>query len=197
MSPDFPHRPLAQEAALRSDSQPSGAGPEAFPPRKAAALVHVLAVSMALSGCVSARPRPYAPVLKPPAQDQALFERDFTTCSTEVAAGKRNFQGGPAPLVAAGVGGVAATSVLSGAAAGATTVGAGAGLAATGVGILLLVPVATYTLSSGRRKKNEREVQKAMSACLALNGHAVSGWKRPSGPESAAITTRTPTRPTK
>ena len=159
------------------------------------ALVCALAASVALSGCVSATPRPYAPVLKPPSPDQAAFERDFNGCATEDAAGKRNFQGGLAPLVAAGVGGVAATSVLSGAAAGATTVGAGAGLAATGVGIILLIPVATYTLSSRRRKKNEHEIQKAMNECLAQRGHAVSGWTRLSRREAAAMTTQTtPTR---
>jgi hypothetical protein len=163
--------------------------------RTKAALVCALAASVALSGCVSARPRPYTPVLKPPAQDQAAFEREFNACATDVAAGKRNFQRGPAPLVAAGVGGVAATSVLSGAAAGATTVGATGGLAATGVGIILLIPVATYTLSSKRRQKNEREIQKAMNACLAQSGHAVSGWTRLSHRDVAALTT--PTRAAK
>jgi hypothetical protein len=161
--------------------------------RKHAALVCALTASVALSGCVSARPRPYSPVLKPAPQDQAAFERDFGACATDVAAGKRNFRAGPAPFVAAGVGGAAATSVLGGAAAGATTVGAAGGLAATGVGIVLLIPVATYKLSSDRRKKNEREIQKAMNACLAQSGHAVSGWTRLSHKDTAALTT--PTRP--
>lgn len=166
--------------------------PKARGPR---ALACALSAAVALSGCVSARPRPYTPVLSPPAGDPAAFERDFADCATATAAGKRNFQGGPAPLVAAGVGGAAGASMLSGAAAGLTTVGAGAGLAATGVGVILLVPVATYKLSSGRRKKNEREVQKAMDACLAQAGHSVSGWRRLSSRDAEAIALRTPTRP--
>lgn len=174
------HQPHAQ--ARRGATRPSRV-----------ALTCCLAASVALSGCVSARPRPYAPVLAP-ATDQALLEHDFTTCATDVAADTANFRGGRAPMVAAGVGGAAATSVLSGAATGATTVGAGAGLAATGVGIIVLIPVATYALSSARRKKNERAVQTAMNACLAERGHAVVGWKRLSGRQAAVVTLRSPTR---
>lgn len=159
--------------------------------RKGAALVSVLAAAVALNGCVSARPRPHVPELSQAVRDQAAFDSEFAACATDVAAGRRNFEGGAAPIVAAGVGGVAATSVLGGAATGATTVGAGGGLAATGAGILLLIPLATYKLSTDRRRRNEQEVQKAMSACLAQRGFAVSGWRRLPSHGVAAMTTPT------
>ena len=96
-------------------------------------------------------------------------------------------------MVAGAVGTVAAVDVLAGAAA-FTTVGGSTALAATGVGLLVLVPVATYTMSSARRRRNEREIQSAMTECLAQRGHTVASWERLSRAEAASVSVVTPTQ---
>jgi hypothetical protein len=131
--------------------------------------------------------------LQPPPADQVAFERDFAACANAVAAGERQFQSSTGAVVAGAVGTVAAVDVLAGAAA-FTTVGGSSALAATGVGLLVLVPVATYTMSSARRRRNEREIQNAMTECLAQRGHTVSGWERLSRTEAASVSVVTPTQ---
>lgn len=154
--------------------------------------VGAIAAALILSGCVSGTPRPYAPILQPPPADQVAFERDFTVCAEAVAAGERNFEGSTSAVVVGAVGGVAAVEVLSGAAA-ATAVGGSAGLAVTGVGLLVVVPLTTYALSSARRRRNERDIQEAMTACLGQKGHTVADWTRLARRDATSLALVTPT----
>jgi hypothetical protein len=160
---------------------------------KQSRLIVAVAAVLLMSGCVSARPRPYTPVVQPPPFDQAAFERAFASCASAVSAGERNFGQSTSAAVVGAAGTVATVEVLGGAAA-ATTVGGGGALAATGVGLLVLVPLTTYALSSARRRKNEREVQTAMTSCLAPQGYIVTSWNRLSQREAAVLTVVTPTR---
>lgn len=154
-------------------------------PRGAAALL--------LGGCVSGTPRSYTPVVQPPVVDQVAFEREFAACSAAVAEGERDFTHSKSAVVVGTVGGVAAVQTLGGAAA-ATAVGGSTALAATGLGLVLLVPFATYTLSKSRRQRNERDIQEAMTACLAQTGHSVASWTRVSRKDAASLTAVTPTQ---
>lgn len=158
--------------------------------RSIAALV---TASLVLSACVSGRPRPYAPSLSTPVSDPALYERDFGDCSSRVAAGERAFGNSPAAAAVGTVGSIAAVQTLSGVATTAA-VGSSAPLALAGVGLVILVPVATYRLSSARRSRNEREVQRAMTECLAQRGYFVSGWSLVSRARARDLTTVTPTQ---
>lgn len=151
-----------------------------------------LPASLVLSGCVSATPRPYSPVVQPPPVDQGAFGREFSACGSEVAAGRRNFGQSPSAAVVGAVGTVAAVQVLSGVGATAA-VGGGATLAATGVGLIVLVPIATYRLSSARRRRNETAIQEAMTACLAERGYTVTSWVRMSRQDALASAIVTPT----
>lgn len=151
------------------------------------------AALLLLGGCVSGTPRRYTPIVQPPAVDQAAFERDFAACSTAVAEGERDFSHSKGAVVVGAVGSVAAAQTL-GSAAAATAVGGSTALAATGVGLVLLIPFATYTLSKSRRQRNEREIQDAMTACLAQSGHTVASWTRVSRRDAASLTAVTPTR---
>ncbi len=150
------------------------------------------AIALLLGGCVSTTPRPYTPVVQPPAENQAAFERDFAIRSTAVARGERNFGHSTGAVVVGTVGGAAGVHILGGVAAAASVGGSGV-LGATGVGLLLLVPVATYNLSKSRRDRNEREIQTAMTACLAQRGYSVVSWTRTSPENAASLANVTPT----
>jgi hypothetical protein len=157
----------------------------------------LLVAASVLSGCVSATPRPYAPVVRPPPADSVTFEREFDACAAAVGAGKRNFRQSGGAIAVGGVGGVAAVQVLSAAAA-AGSLGASAttALAASGVGLVMVVPLMTYSLSSSRRRHNEQEIQKAMTECLAPSGYTVTTWTLIPRRDAASAPTLTPTRPT-
>lgn len=149
-----------------------------------------------LSGCVSATPRAYSPVMQPPPADRAKFEREFADCSSAVAAGRRSFGQSGSAIAVGGVGGVAAVPVVGAAASAASLGGAfPTAMAASGVALVMLVPLMTYSLSSARRTRNEQEIQGAMTACLAQNGQTVSAWSRVTPRDAASMTTLTPTRP--
>lgn len=155
----------------------------------------LLSAAAILGGCVSSNPRPYAPIAQPPPNDQVVFEGDFSACASAVAAGERNFGSSGSAVAVGAVGTVVTVQVLGGAAS-ATAVGGSATLAATGVGLIIAVPMATYALSSSRRARNEREVQSAMTECLAQRGHTIVSWTRISR-GGAATLMATPTRRTR
>ena len=148
----------------------------------------LLATTSILSGCVSTNPRPYAPIVEPPPNDQAVFQADFSLCASAVAAGRQNFRRSGGAVAVGVVGGVGVVQVAGAAALGA----GGTTLAATGVGLVVVVPLATYGLTSARRAKNEREIQNAMTECLAERGHTVASWTRVSRGDTTL--TVTPTR---
>lgn len=152
-----------------------------------------LATALMLGGCVSSNPRAYAPIVQPLPNDQAAFEADFSACASAVAAGERNFRSSGSAVAVGAVGTVATVQVLGGVAS-AAAVGGSAALVATGVGLIVAVPLATYALSSSRRAKNEREVQSAMTECLAQRGHTIASWTRVSRGDATTLTV-TPTRP--
>ncbi len=148
----------------------------------------LLSASM-VAGCVSTNPRPYTPVVQPPPIDQAAFEVDFSTCASAVAAGARNFRRSGGAVAVGAVGTVGGVQVLGAAALGVT----GTTLAATGIGLAVAVPMATYGLTRARRARNEREVQNAMTECLAERGHTIASWTRVSRGDATTLTV-TPTR---
>jgi len=155
----------------------------------------LLVGAFALSGCVSATPRSYAPLVRPPPVDAAAFERDFAACASTVAMEKRNFGQSGKAVVAGAVGGAAAVPILGGAAAASQFGNAGTALAASGLGLVMLVPAMTYSLSASRRRRNEQAIQQAMTACLAQNGHTVAAWSLVPRGSAAPTTTLTPTQP--
>jgi hypothetical protein len=154
-----------------------------------------LMIALALGGCVSTNPRPYAPLLQPPPVDQAAAQAAFNGCAARVASGARHF-GGNATTVLAGSAGAVATGEVLGSAAVAGAYGvAGAGaFAATGVGLLILVPLGTLQLSRHRRASNEREVQAAMTGCMQEAGYHIASWTRLPAGQERGVGMQTPTR---
>ena len=137
------------------------------------------AAALGLSGCAST-PRGFTPVLAVSPADQAAYEAAFAVCSEQVAAGRRESfregRGGSA-LGGAAIGGGAAIITGATAASGAGMLGgvaAGAGLA---VGAVIFLPLAFWGVSRVQRANKEREIQTAMTACLAEEGYAVQEWR--------------------
>ena len=150
--------------------------------RKAAAAVVILAT---LTGCAS-HPRGFSPVMVQAPADQAMFETAFNVCSGEVAAGRReSFRSGRGGSAAGGmaVGGAAALAVGASAAAGAGAGLGGGAMAATAgglglaAGLVVLAPLAFYGISRIQRANKEREIQTAMSTCLAEEGYVIDDWR--------------------
>lgn len=157
----------------------------------------VLVLAVGLTGCVSTSPRPFMPVLQPPATDQAALEREFQACAAQVAAGEGRFGGNVTTAVVGGAGVLATGEVVGGAVLATAWGAAGAGaLAATGVGMVILLPLGTLQMSRSRRAHNERDVQTAMAACMDRAGYHVASWTRVS-PQDAAAGLRTPTHHTR
>jgi hypothetical protein len=48
-------------------------------------------------------------------------------------------------------------------------------------------------LSSARRRRNERDIQEAMTACLGQKGHTVADWTRLARRDATSLALVTPT----
>ena len=137
--------------------------------------------ALALAGCAST-PRGFSPVMAQTPADQAAFEAAFNLCSTEVAAGRRDsFRSGRGGSAAGGlaIGGAAAMATGASAASGAGMLAgtaAGAGLV---IGLVVFAPLAIFGVSRLQRANKEREIKRAMTACLAEEGYVVDDWRVP------------------
>lgn len=131
-----------------------------------------LPIALMLSGCITAYPRAYTPVLDSPPPDAAAFQQDFSACASEVAGDEHNFRHGWRVFFGVFGGGV-----------GAGGMGAGA------------IPIIIPHRDGERRDENELAVKSAMEACLGKRGHTVSNWRLVDG-EAASSQLVTPTRPT-
>jgi hypothetical protein len=147
-----------------------------------------------LTGCAS-HPRGFSPVMSQAPADQAAFESAFNVCSAEVAAGRRDsFRSGRGGSAAGGMalGGAAALATGASAASGAgmlAGMAAGAGLA---IGLVVFAPLAIVGVSHIQRANKEREIQTAMTTCLAEEGYVVDDWRIPA---AGATGPASPTRP--
>lgn len=159
----------------------------------------VAATALCLQGCAST-PRAFEPRIAPPPADVAVYEAAFAQCSADVASGRRSsFRDGRATsgFGGAAIGGVAGVAAAGSAASGGgmlAGVAAGAGLMA---GLIIVTPLAIYGLSRSERARKEREIQEAMTACLAEEGYVVTGWVRATegGTGLRSPTTATPAIP--
>ncbi|WP_332641345.1 hypothetical protein [Brevundimonas sp.] len=156
--------------------------------------VVALTAAAAMAGCAS-HPRGFAPVMSQLPADQAAFETAFNVCSAEVAAGRReSFRSGRGGSAAGGmaIGGAAAIATGASAASGAGMLAgtaAGAGLA---IGLVVFAPLAIIGVSYIQRANKEREIQTAMTTCLAEEGYIVDDWRVS---ERGATGPSSPTRP--
>jgi hypothetical protein len=153
-----------------------------------------LSAILGVAGCAST-PRGFSPLVSPPPTDQAAFETAFETCSSEVAAGRRDsFRAGRGGSAAGGmaIGGAAGLATGASAASGAGMMAGAAGAAGLAVGLVVFAPLAFYGVSRVQRANKEREIQTAMAACLAEEGYVITGWRIP--PRDATGPT-SPTRP--
>lgn len=144
--------------------------------RAAAAAVAILAT---LTGCAS-HPRGFSPVMAHAPADQAAFETAFNVCSAEVAAGRReSFRSGRGGSAAGGlaVGGVAAIATAGTAMAGTGLMASAAAAAGLTIGMAVFAPLAIYGVSRVQRASKEREIQTAMSTCLAKEGYVIDDWR--------------------
>lgn len=131
------------------------------------------AAALILSGCVSAYPRAFTPVVEPPPADAAAFQRDFAACASEVAADESHFRHG--------------WRVFFG------VFGGGTGSGGMGAGAL---PIIIPHRDGERRDENERAVKSAMRFCLVKRGYTVTHWKLVEGAEAVSGQLLSPTRPT-
>ena len=144
--------------------------------RNAAAAV---ALSATLTGCAS-HPRGFSPVMMHAPADQAAFEVAFNVCSGEVAAGRReSFRSGRGGSAAGGIaiGGVAAVATAGTAMAGTGLMASAAAAAGLTIGMAVFAPLAIYGVSRVQRANKEREIQTAMSTCLAEEGYVIDDWR--------------------
>lgn len=144
--------------------------------RNAAAAVALIAT---LTGCAS-HPRGFSPVMTHAPVDQAMFEVAFNVCSGEVASGRRaSFRSGRGGSAAGGlaVGGVAAVATAGTAMAGTGLMASAAAAAGLTIGMAVFAPLAIYGVSRVQRANKEREIQTAMSTCLAEEGYVIDDWR--------------------
>ena len=144
--------------------------------RNAAAAVALIAT---LTGCAS-HPRGFSPVMTHAPVDQAAFEVAFNVCSGEVASGRRaSFRSGRGGSAAGGlaVGGVAAVATAGTAMAGTGLRASAAAAAGLTIGMAVFAPLAIYGVSRVQRANKEREIQTAMSTCLAEEGYVIDDWR--------------------
>jgi len=75
------------------------------------------------------------------------------------------------------VGGVAAVATAGSAMAGTGLDAAAAGAAGLTIGMAVFAPLAIYGVSLMQRANKEREIQTAMSTCLAEEGYVIDDWQ--------------------
>jgi len=158
--------------------------------KRSVALIAVIA----LAGCASS-PRGFAPVMAQTPADQAAFEAAFNVCSAEVASGRReSFRSGRGGSAAGGlaIGGAAALATGASAASGAGMLAGAAGAAGLAAGLIVLAPLAIFGVSRIQRANKEREIQTAMTTCLAEEGYIIDDWRVP---PRGATGLASPTRP--
>ncbi|MDI1327687.1 MAG: hypothetical protein PSV23_12920 [Brevundimonas sp.] len=140
-----------------------------------------LIAAASLAGCAS-HPRGFAPVMSQPPTDQAAFETAFNVCGAEVAAGRReSFRSGRGGSAAGGmaIGGAAALATGASAASGGGMLAASAAGAGLAIGLVVFAPLAIIGVSHIQRANKEREIQAAMTACLAEEGYVIDDWRIP------------------
>ncbi len=154
-----------------------------------------VSLAMGIAGCAST-PRGFSPVVTPPPANQAAFDAAFNQCAADVAAGRReNFRSGRTGSALGG----AAVAGGAGVALGASAASGGGMLAGTaaGVGLLtglvLVAPLGFYGISRVQRANKERDIRRAMTACMHEEGYEVSDWRLLRRGETGLTT---PTRPT-
>lgn len=140
-----------------------------------------VAASIFLVACSTA-PRVFSPVLAESSAPGPEFDAALQRCTQLVDAGVRSdFRNSPLTAGALGaaagysVGGVVFVEALaSGASAGAIT-------SATLVAMPVVGILVASTYAHSRRAAREREIQAAMTRCLAEEGYTVQRWRRQAG----------------
>lgn len=131
------------------------------------------ALLLLLTGC-SSRPREFVPTLSAAPADAADYQRDYETCRTLVAAGKRSGFGSRA--ASAGTGVAAGVGIPVGIAA----LGEAATYAVASSAVVLMPVVgigAAWAMAKRKKNRNEREIKQATAACLAEHGYVVADWQ--------------------
>lgn len=157
-------------------------------------LATAIAAMTLLTAC-SSTPHAFVAEIQPEPTDQPAYDRAFSSCSDQVAAGDReSFQRERVETGAAlGTG----TAVAGGAAiAGGVAAGGWAGLASAtaGAGLVVLAPVAAVGVTTTIRHRRERAITQAMEQCLAQEDYVVARWRRASQEEIIAGVPASPTR---
>ena len=132
---------------------------------------------LALAACAS-KPRAYDPTFASPPSDPAAAEAALATCRTLVAQGRRsNFaNGATTAVIGAGAAYAAGATVMSG--AGASLAGTAGAASAAAIAMPVVGIVAIVAVSRHKRNRREKEINGAMSDCLAEHGHSVADWRR-------------------
>jgi hypothetical protein len=134
-----------------------------------------LTLALLVEACAGG-PRPYAPVMAQPLADTSAFQVSLETCHARIDQPNAALSG-----AATAAEGAATTYVVGGVAlaAGASSGGTlAAAAAAAGPAMVVALPISLYMYSRGRRARQERRIQQAMSACMAEQGYQVVEWRR-------------------
>ncbi|HZF43043.1 MAG TPA: hypothetical protein VEZ48_06505 [Sphingomonadaceae bacterium] len=135
------------------------------------------AVVLALSAC-SSRPREFVATPASQPADSVKFAADHESCRIFVAQGVRSGFGARLASGGAGVAaGVGVTAAAVGGAASSSALGAAAAASAATVMLPVFGIAAAWGVAKAQKAKKERDVRKAMQACLFEQGHEVAGWE--------------------
>jgi hypothetical protein len=136
----------------------------------------LILLALSLTAC-STTPRNYSPVLAATSPPDDAFTGVVERCTTLVDAGVRaNFGNQSLGTAAVGTAAAYGTGAVAMAGAGSTLAGA---LGAASVAVVAM-PVVGILVGVGYSRRvragREREIQAAMSTCLAESGYQVEGW---------------------
>jgi hypothetical protein len=143
--------------------------------------VLVVLLTLALTAC-STVPRNFTPILAEPFPPDSDFDGAVGQCTALVDAGVRaNFGDQTLGTVAVGTTVAYGTGAMAMAGAGSTLLGSAAAASVAIVAMPVVGILAGVGYSRRVRAGREREIQTAMSDCLAESGYRVERWERVRG----------------
>lgn len=141
-------------------------------------MASLCALALVVGGC-SSRPRQFVATVNPPAADEAVYKRDFTTCDTLARKGyKSDFKAVALSTVGAAAGSVAGAVSVGTAAVAVGNAGFVGSLSAATVAFPIVGLAAGFGVSRAIRGGREKRLKRAVATCLSEYGYTVDTWSR-------------------